>query len=207
MRADTGTRSMESRVWRQKILLVFHMARLEKGDLARKMLAEQQQHSWPGLAQEVASLCRWLGLEDAATTDMDRRVYKKEVAKACKWMDESNMKRDMERMKEKKMKIMIKGNCDLKDYVQNGNLYSARKAWEFRSFMLRVAGNFPSYKKYEASGWRCRACPYMVREDQDHLTHCSGYSDLKIGIDFDNDAELVKFYGKVMKRREANGWD
>ena len=47
----------------------------------------------------------------------------------------------------------------------------------------------------------------MVWEDQDHLTHCSGYSDLKIGIEFDNDEEVVKFYTKVMKRREANGWN
>ena len=207
LRADTGTRSMESRVWRQKILLVFHMARLEEGDLARMMLDEQLQHSWPGLAQEVAGLCVWLGLEDAVTTHMDRRVYQKEVARACKWMDEANMKRDMERMRERKMRIMIHDDCELKDYVRNGNLYSARKAWEIRSFMLRVAGNFPSYVKYEATGWRCQACPYMVREDQDHLTQCSGYSDLKIGINFDNDEEIVKFYSKVMKRREANGWD
>ena len=47
----------------------------------------------------------------------------------------------------------------------------------------------------------------MVREDQDHLTHCSGYSDLRIGVDFDKDEELIKFYGKMMKRREDNGWD
>ena len=73
--------------------------------------------------------------------------------------------------------------------------------------MLRVAGNYPAHKKYEATGWRCRACPYMVREDQDHLTHCSGYSDLRIGVDFDKDEELIKFYGKVMKRREHTGWD
>ena len=170
-------------------------------------LRTKLQYSWPGLAQEVASLCRWLGLEDAVNTHMDRRAYQKEVARACKCMDEANMKRDMERMRERKMRTMIHDDCELKDYVRNGNLYSARKAWEIRSFMLRVAGNFPSYKKYEATGWRCQACPYMVREDQDHLTQCSGYSDLKIGINFDNDEEIVKFYSKVMKRREANGWD
>ena len=72
--------------------------------------------------------------------------------------------------------------------------------------MLRVAGNYPAHKKYEATGLRCQACPYMVREDQDHLTHCSGYSDLRIGADFDNNEELIKFYRKVMKRREDDGW-
>ena len=207
LRADLGTRSMESRVWQQKILLVHHMARLEEGDLARMMLEAQRKNDWPGLAQEVAGLCRWLELEDASTTRLDNKIYKKEVAKACKYMDETNMKREMERMKLKKMKIMIDNDCELKDYVKNGNVYSARKAWEVKSFMLRVAGNYPAHKKYESTGWRCQACPYMVREDQDHLTHCSGYSDLRIGADFDNDEELIKFYRKVMKRREDNGWD
>ena len=164
-------------------------------------------HGWPGLALEVSKLCEKLGQEDAATTRKDRTVYKKEVVKACKWMDEKNMKKEMERMKERKMRIMIHDDCDLKEYVKKGNLYNVRKAWELRSFMLRVAGNYPGHKKYEATGWRCQACPYMVREDQDHLTHCAGYADLRTGIDFDSDEELVKFFGKVMRRREAKGWD
>ena len=46
---------------------------------------------------------------------------------------------------------------------------------------------------------------YVVRVDQDHLTHC--YSDLKIGIELDDDEGLLKTYDKMMKRREASGWD
>ena len=97
LRADLGTRSMESWVWVQKILLIYHMVRLQEGNLARMMLEEQQQHGWPGLALDVAKLCAKLGLEDAATTRKDRIEYKKEVVKACKWMDEINI--DMERMR------------------------------------------------------------------------------------------------------------
>ena len=148
-----------------------------------------------------------LGLEDPVKTKMNKNEYKKEVAKACKWKDEKNMKEEMERMTTKKMKIMIKEDCGLKEYVREGNLYTVRKQWEVRCFMLRVAGNYPSHKKYEATGWRCQACPYMVREDQDHLTHCSGYADLRIGVDLNSDEELVKFYNRVMKRRETEGWD
>ena len=42
---------------------------------------------------------------------------------------------------------------------------------------------------------------------QDHLSRCSGYSDLRAGIDFSSDEELVKFFALVMKRREAMDWD
>ena len=165
------------------------------------------KYNWPRLAKEVASLCEELGLEDAASTKMDKKEYKKEVEKGCRFMDERNMKKDMERMRDKKMKNMIKEGCELKDYVKHGNIYSARKTWEAKCYMLRVAGNYPGQKRYEATGWRCQACPYMVREDQDHLSCCSGYADLRAGIDFDSDEELVRFFSLVMKRREAMVWD
>ena len=42
--------------------------------------------------------------------------------KACRFIDESNMKKEMTRMKDKEMKMMINMNCDLKDYVTNGNI-------------------------------------------------------------------------------------
>ena len=125
------------------------------------------------------------------------------MEKACRFMDEKNMKEEMEKIKNEKMRTMIKDGCELKEYVKHCTLYSARNMWEIRFFMLRVAGNFPSYKKYKSTGWRCQACPYMVREDQDLLTHCSGYAELRTGINFSSNEELVKFYRRVMMKREA----
>ena len=44
---------------------------------------------------------------------------------------------------------------------------------------------------------------------KDRVPNCVGvgYSDLKIWIDFYNDEELIKFYGKVMLMMDANGGD
>ena len=111
----------------------------------------------------------------------------------------------MENMKDKKMKVMIKERCELKSYVKHGNIYAAIKVWEANCYMLRVAINCLGHKRYEATGWRCQACPYMVREDQDHLSQCSGYADLRDGIDLDSEEELVNFLSLVMKRREDMG--
>ena len=69
---------------------------------------------------------------------MDKIEYKKEVEKGCRFMDEKNMKEEMERMRDKKMRMMIKEDCDLKDYVKYGNIYSARKSWEAKCYMLRA---------------------------------------------------------------------
>ena len=67
--------------------------------------------------------------------------------------------------------------------------------------MLHMAGNYSHNRKYKATGWRCQACISQVREDQDHLGLCQGYSDLRQGLD------LVQFFRLVMARREQQGWD
>ena len=58
--------------------------------------------------------------------------------------------------------------------------------------MLDVAGNFPGYKKYESSNQMCQACGGVVRDDQEHLTRCVGYTDLIGEADLENE-ELVEF--------------
>ena len=52
-----------------------------------------------------------------------------------------------------------------------------------------------------------QACGSGVREDQDHLGLCSGYSDLLQGRDLASDTDLVEFYTLVMERRKTRGWD
>ena len=207
LRADTATRSMVARIWKEKILLLYHISHLEVGDLARDMMEEQVKHGWPGLVMEVSNLCDVLRLEDARTTRKDRAEYAKEVKKACRWRDEARMKEAMEGMKDKKMRIMYQDNLDMKEYVKNGDLYTARSTWEVRSHMLRVAGNYPGHNRYAATGWRCQACTLEVREDQEHLAGCEGYADVRVGKDLRNEAELVQFYKGVMARRKERGWD
>ena len=73
--------------------------------------------------------------------------------------------------------------------------------------MLCVAGNYPGHLRYLATGCQCQACLEQVREDQDHLTHCSGYSDLLQARDMESDEDLVDFFTAVMARREKKGWD
>ena len=49
----------------------------------------------------------------------------------------------------------------------------------------------------------CQACGGVVREDQEHLTQCEGYKDLR----GDADLELVKFFSRLMDRRKEDDWD
>ena len=137
LRADTGTRSMESRIWREKVMLVYHISHLDEGSLAKEMLEEQVGNSWPGLSSEVSDLCQSMNLEDPRTTEKSRKVFNNLAKEACRWKDEARMKEEMQKMKEKKMRTMVNGNLDLKEYVKKGTLYSAKKTWEVRSQLPR----------------------------------------------------------------------
>lgn len=54
----------------------------------------------------------------------------------------------------------------------------------------------------------CLACgPWGVREDQEHLTQCEAYKDLRGDHDLENQEELVEFFMKVMNRRKEKNWD
>ena len=207
LRADTGTRSMESRIWREKIMLVYHVSHLDEGSLAKDMLEEQVANNWQGLASEVNDLCHSMNIEDPRTTEKNRKAFSNLVKERCRWKDEARMKEEMQKMKEKKMRTMVNQNLEMKEYVKKGTLYSARKTWEVRSHMLDVAGNYPGNNKYKASRWMCQACDLEVKEDQEHLTRCRGYEDLRGDADLNMENELVDFFTRVMERRRENKWD
>ena len=71
----------------------------------------------------------------------------------------------------------------------------------------RRGDNFPGHRKYESTGWQCQACVGQVREVQDHLILCPGYTDLLGDRDINNNMEMVEFYSLVIARRRENGLD
>ena len=172
-------------------------------------------NNWPGPVMEAKEICESIGVEDVNITTLDKAKYAKIVEEACRAKDEADMKKEMTEKVDKnnnegswsKLKRMVMDDCRLKDYVKTGNIFTVRNTWEARAYMLKVAGNYGGSKKYKSSGWLCQACGSGVREDHNHLGHCTGYSDLLQGRDLATDRELVEFYSLVMDRRKRRGWD
>ena len=128
-------------------MLVYQIIHMEDGALAEEILEEQVTNKWPGLTAEVNELCESLKIEDPKSIEIGRKAYNKLVKEACRWRDEAEMKEEMERMKDKKVRMMVNQNLDLKEYVKNGTLFSARRTWEKRSHLLDAGGNYPGHSK------------------------------------------------------------
>ena len=127
-------------------MLVYHISHMDDGALAEEMLEEQVTNKWPGLTAKVNELCESLKIRDPKSTEVGRKAYHKLVKEACR-RDDAKMKEEMERMKDKKMRTVVNQNLDLKEYVKNGTLFSARRTWEIRSHLLDVAGDYPGHSK------------------------------------------------------------
>ena len=61
---DARLLDMGLRVWREKIMLMLHIRRLDESTLAHRMYREQRANAWPGLAQETQSICEQLEVEE-----------------------------------------------------------------------------------------------------------------------------------------------
>ena len=80
---DSGVLDMSLRVWIEKIMLVIHIKSMDTNTLARRIYEEQKSQKWPGLANETATYCQLLDIEDCNVTQLSKTVYRKILVKSC----------------------------------------------------------------------------------------------------------------------------
>ena len=89
---DACLLDMGLRVWREKIMLMLHVRRLDENTLAHRMYRKKRDNSWPGLAEETQSTCEQLEVESVHTTGLDVQAYRKIVTKACHRLNELRLR-------------------------------------------------------------------------------------------------------------------
>ena len=70
-----------------------------------------------------------------------------------------------------------------------------------------VQMNFASDENFKNNFWTCSGCSDVsnsslgYRDTQSHILDCPGYLDIRIGLDFNCDADLVRYFRNVIRRR------
>ena len=206
---DARLLDMGLRVWREKIMLMLHIRRLDESTLAHRMYREQRANAWPGLAQETQSICEQLEVESVHTTGLDVQAYRKLVTKACHRLNELRLREKAgltTKAKRIETEIYMK-----KEYFQKKKIENVRIQFRARYGLLPFAGNYGNDRKFSHTEWLC-SCR-EEREEEAHLLagNCRIYGDLrrKYG-DMEDDEDLVSFFNEVLERREeidARGLD
>ena len=112
--------------------------------------------------------------------------------------------------KEIKIEMMKKEKLDnifhedfgqTKEYMKNKALEECRVQFRIRTNMLQLKGNMKGSFKDDLT---CLGCEQAgTNENQNHVMICTGYENLRSGLNFDEDRDLVLYFQRVVPSREG----
>ena len=197
LRSETGLLSMRLRIWAEKVKMVIALRGMDERFLARQVYNEQVRQEWPGLAREVAEICLQIGLPDANVVT----IAKAQVDKAIKEYNKVEIRAVMSSNYTKLDELVeVEDGC-VKEYMKMKNLAESRMMFRIRTKMLNLKDNMKG--RYRGSSLECIACDSKEVESQTHVMCCSGYSDIRTGLDLSKDMDLIAYFTQVMKIRMA----
>ena len=108
-------------------MLVLYIRNLDEESLAFRVLNEQKEEQWPGLAKETENICKELNIENVHETKHKTKKYRKIVVEACHKANEQLLKKLAEgKNKCERMKGEEYGK---KEYVKNNPIYHVRQIY------------------------------------------------------------------------------
>ena len=195
MRAETGSRRMKYRIWKQKVMLAKRI-KSQKGSLANLIFEEQLKMGWGGLVKEVAEICMKLGVNDVSKME----VTKEELEERIGMADYVEMKEDMEKCS--KLKDVKDGDFrEVQKYMEWKGVEKGRLAFRIRSrMMMKVKANF---KNGNRESLKCDNCQEEEDETQEHMMSCPGWRDELGSLDVLRLEDAVEFFTRVLRKKEA----
>ena len=198
---DNSLLDMGLRIWREKLMLLFHIRSLEAKSLARITYEEQIHQQWPGLAREGDEICTELEIDSVHSSQLEKQAFRELVTKACHRINEKRL-RYQAQGKEKCIKITSE-SYGKKEYLENKSISEVREMYKTRFGLLPFAGNYSHDARFRRTNWLCQCT--TAREEERHLLSgkCEVYKDIRENYgDLKNDDDLVKFFREVLDRRE-----
>ena len=192
LRSETGLLSMKHRIWEEKVRMVMAIKEMGPEFLARRVFEEQLRQGFPGLSQEVATICEEIGVEDVNVNPLG----KGHLSKAIREHHKGEMVNEMG----KKMADLVAEETGyVKGYMKQNNIEDSRTMFRYRIKMLELKENMKG--RYGRDNLGCEACSTGDVESQSHVLQCSAYEDLREGLDLEKDQHMITYFREVLKRR------
>ena len=181
------------------------MGNLSSSVLAKQVYNTQKLYNFPGFIPEAKSLMKFYQLPNIIDEQLhfSKLVWKKMVKKAIQNKYNEELKSVMSSYSKLKNSPLISETFETQSYVVNMKLEDARTKFRLRCSMLRnVKMNQKSNQVFARQLWTCDQCGKI--DSQSHIMWCPSLLSLREGLDVDNDLDVVRYYQKVMKLREAS---
>ena len=100
---DTTMVTMQTRIEKSKLLLLYHIKNLDDSSLAKQVYKEQSEHGWPGLVAECGEILKQWNLKDIFEK-CTKSQWKNSVKKEAKVQNEDKLRKLIK--KSSKLEIM-----------------------------------------------------------------------------------------------------
>ena len=143
-------------------------------------------------------ICTAIDIPDVNEQD----VPKKEIQKAIFNHHYREMKKEINRMK-KLEPIKDEDFTEVQNYFLDKSIENGRMSFKIRSQMLEnIPGNFKNKFRLEKEKLKCQYCDLEQVMTQSHCLDCTAWIDIKKGLDLTNIEDLVKFFRRLLSKRE-----
>ena len=202
---DVGQMSIEHEINKKKLMFLHYLINLDKSFLASEIFNVQKDMNFPGFIPEVKSLLALYELPNILEDNcaMKKQKWAAMVKVAVKNKFENELKTTMnEKYSKLRNSKLMSEEFDMKEYIKTMNLSDARTNFRIRCSLLnQVKMNQRSQPTYAYQLWACDECGCV--DTQSHIMWCPSYATLREGLDVDNDLDVVHYFQKVVKIREA----
>ena len=131
LRCETRMLGMKWRIWQEKILLLMRIKGHGMNTLCRQVYEEGIKNDWPGLAKEVAEICKEIGISNVNEV----RVTKSEIKKAI-FNHHYNDMMNIVKTKTKLENIKDEDFSDVQEYFKEKSVENTRLAFKIRTQMV-----------------------------------------------------------------------
>ena len=196
---DTKGLLMEHRIWKKKLLFLFHLENLPRNSLGYEIYLQQKTHQLPGLVQECQDIISQLGLKNPK--EYNKTQWKRAVTEAIDQKNHQDLLIMIKPYKKLSYEQLKKEEYEVKPYQKKLSLQEARTRMRIRAQMLNsVKTNFQSDPAFAKVNYKC-GCGMV--DSQRHIEQiCTLYDDLRCDLITEDDQSLVKFFDAVLKRRQ-----
>ena len=199
LRSESGVLSIKYQIMIAKVSLVFHIRNMNDEALAKKIYIHQLKYGWPGLVRESIKICEELGIPDVTMVKATAKELKIMVKEACRIKDEKELKERINNMD--KLEFIKKEDTRRKKYIENMTLSESRLMFQYRTRIIKNAGNYKNWGKFRDEGSKCKFC--LLYDGSSHLMRCKAFEHLRgPEVCLEKDGDLVQYLRQVLHLRE-----
>ena len=199
---DLGQLLMSNRVLKKKLLLVHHLATLNKKSIGYQIYYQQKKDSLPGLIEEMKEDLLQFEMTLDGMETFTKKEWKKFTEKNVRKKNREDLLTMMKSFKKLEVEELEKEDDGIKPYMKSLSYRDAVLKFKMRARVIKtVKTHFKNDKNFTSELWSCLNCSSL--DTSFHILHqCPIYENLRKDINIDNDEEVVDFFRKVIQRRE-----